>query len=303
MHGNPLRLASRPFGKALPADYTRRPGKIRLLHVLGSLIPGDYLKTAFYLNCIDAPRRFLRDALFAFYRYDHVYAVLREFAMRAPGPFSVLEFGTSDGYSFVKLLYATRYLGLETRTIVHTFDSFEGMPPSTDARDKGWGGDEEWVQGQFRGDYDALNDYCSRRYFNFRIHRGYFEQSIDDAFLQSLASHPPALIWIDCDYYSSAKQILTRLLGRIPNGAVIYFDELDNLNYGSHLTGEARLVHEINTGVYGADVELVPDFRLSLHSRRLYRFMKIPPNCILERPQDVSAPEHVHRRSNGSPLP
>ena len=292
-----------PPAKAHAADRFRRPGKIRLLRLLGSLIPGDYLKTAFYLNCIDAPRRFLREALFAFYRYDHVYAVLREFAARAPGPFSVLEFGTSDGYSFVKLLYATRYLKLEYRTIVHTFDSFEGMPASTDVRDKGLGGDEDWVEGQFRGSYEALNDYCSRRYSNFRIHRGYFEQSVDDAFLQSLDSHPPALIWIDCDYYSSAKTILTRLLDRIPNGAVVYFDELDSLNYGSRLTGEARLVHEINTGMYGAEVELVPDLRLSLYSRRLYRFMKIPPNGILTNPQNLSAPAEVRHRSSGSPLP
>lgn len=289
--------------KAPREDYIRRTGKIRLLHVLGSLIPGDYLKTAFYLNCIDAPRRFMRDALFAFYRYDHVYAVLREFADRTSGPFSVLEFGTSDGYSFVKLLYATRYLGLEQRTIVHTFDSFEGMPASNDARDKDWSGDDDWVEGQYRGNYEALNDYCSRRYSNFRIHRGYFEQSISEDFLRSLDSHPPALIWIDCDYYSSARTILTRLLSRIPNGAVIYFDELDNMNYGSRLTGEARLVHEINTGVYGAEIELVPDFRLSLYSRRLYRFMKIPPNRIMANPEDVGVPEQVRHRSNGSPLP
>ena len=200
-------------------------------------------------------------------------------------------------------LYATRYLKLEKRTIVHTFDSFEGMPSSADPRDKGWGGDEHWVEGQFRGSYEALNDYCSRRYSNFRIHGGYFEQSVDESFLRSLDSHPPALIWIDCDYYSSAKTILTRLLDRIPNGAVIYFDELDSLNYGSRLTGEARLVHEINSGVYGAEVELVPDFGLSLYSRRLYRFMKIPPNGILANPRDLSAPAEVRRRSSGSPLP
>ncbi len=305
MNAHHPRLAhpSGPVAKAPAEDYIRRPGKIRLLHTLGRLIPGDYLKTAFYLNCIDAPRRFLRDALFAFYRYDHVYAVLREFAQRTSGRFSLLEFGTSDGYSFIKLLYATRYLRLENRTVVHTFDSFEGMPASADVRDKDWSGDDSWVEGQFRGNYEALNDYCSRHYSNYAIHRGYFEKSVDEAFLQSLDSYPPALIWIDCDYYSSARTILTRLIDRIPNGAVIYFDEFDNMNYGSRLTGEARLVHEINTGQYGEDIELVPDLRLSLYSRRIYRFMRIPPNRVLANPGDVSAPEQVRHWSNGSPLP
>ena len=65
MNAHHPRLAhpSGPVAKAPAEDYIRRPGKIRLLHTLGRLIPGDYLKTAFYLNCIDAPRRFLRDAL------------------------------------------------------------------------------------------------------------------------------------------------------------------------------------------------------------------------------------------------
>ncbi|MGH8322843.1 MAG: hypothetical protein ACRETD_03435, partial [Steroidobacteraceae bacterium] len=65
-------------------DLTTRPGMIRLLHGLSALIPGQYLKTSFYLNCVDRPRRLLRDMLFSFYRYDHVYAVLREFGRRYP---------------------------------------------------------------------------------------------------------------------------------------------------------------------------------------------------------------------------
>jgi Macrocin-O-methyltransferase (TylF) len=284
-------------------DYVKRPGMIRLLQGVARLLPGEYLKTAFYLNCIDRPRRMLRDALFAFYRYDHVYAVLREFAQLSSGRFSVLEFGTSDGYSFVKLLYATRYLGLERRVTVHTFDSFEGMPATSDLRDRNWWNGDDWAPGQFRGNYQALESYCGQRYSNYVIHRGYFEDSIDAPFLASLAEQPPILIWVDCDYYSSARAVLTRLIDRIPNGAVIYFDEFDNLNFGSRLTGEARLVHEINSGLLGGNIELIPDWRLSLQSRRIYRFLKIPPNRLLfesELPNDTS---QVRRRSDGSPLP
>jgi Methyltransferase domain len=291
-------------GANLPAgDYMRRPGLIRLLRGVAHLLPGEYLKTAFYLNCVDRPRRMLRDALFAFYRYDHVYATLREVAALKAGHYSVLEFGTSDGYSFVKLLYATRFLGLERQVFVHTFDSFEGMPASTDARDRNWTSGDDWAPGQFRGNYDGLEEYCCSRYSNYRIHKGYFEDSIDAAFLAGLDDHPPVLIWIDSDYYSSAKTIFTRLIDKIPNGAVIYFDEYDNLNFGSRLTGEARLVHEINSGMMGPDIELVPDFRLSLHSRRIYRFMRIPPNRVLFQSEEQNAPDQVRRRSDGSPLP
>jgi hypothetical protein len=297
-HHPNVRLKSVPEG-----DYQKRPGMIRLLQGLSRLLPGEYLKTAFYLNCIDKPRRALREALFAFYRYDHVYAVLREFAQLSSARFSILEFGTSDGYSFVKLLYATRYLGLERRVKVHTFDSFEGMPASSDVRDRNWASGDDWAPGQFRGNYHALEEYCARRYSNYEIHRGYFEDTLDASFLASLDEYPPILIWIDCDYYSSAKTTLTRLIDRIPNGAVIYFDELDNLNFGSRLTGEARLVHEINSGLLGENIELVPDQRLSLYSRRIYRFLKIPPNRLLLPTEVANEPTQVRSRSDGSPLP
>jgi Methyltransferase domain len=286
-----------------PADYARRPGLIRLLRGAAYLLPGEYLKTAFYLNCIDKPRRMLRTLLFSFYRYDHIYTVLREFSQLRKQRFSILEFGTSDGYSFVKLLYATRYLGMEDRVTVHTFDSFEGMPASGDVRDRNWANGDDWAEGQFRGNYRALEDYCARRYSNYAIHKGYFEDSITPGFLASLEKSPPILVWIDCDYYTSAKAVLTRLLDWLPNGAVIYFDDLDNLNFGSRLTGEARLVHEINCGLLGEDIELVPDPDLSLHSRRLYRFMKIPPNRLLFEPDSPNEPGQVRRRADGSPLP
>lgn len=283
---------------------TQRPGKVKLLRALSALLPGEYLKTAFYLNCIDRPRRALRDALFAFYRYDHVYAVLREFGEHYSGQFSVLEFGTADGYSFVKLLYATHYLHLADRVVVHTFDSFQGLPAARDERDRDLIAGDDWVEGQYRGNYEALEAYCSKRYTNYRIHRGYFEDSLDQACLSSLREHPPVLVWIDCDYYSSSRIVLERLINLLPNGCVIYFDELDNMNYGSRLTGEARLVAEINAGLFGEGIELVPDIRLSLHSRRIYRFIRMPANRMLLEPDvDANAADQVRHRSDGSPLP
>jgi len=277
---------------------------IRVLKAFSAVLPGERLKTAFYLNCIDLPRRVLRDALFAFYRYDHVYAVLREFRAAFTGRGSILEFGTSDGYSFAKLLYATRYLQLEDRVAVHTFDSFEGMPDPVDERDRDWATGDDWIRGQFRGRYEALIEWCAKkRYRNAHVHRGYFEQSVDQPFLDSLEEWPPILVWIDCDYYSSTRTVVERLLDRLPNGCVIYFDEFDNLNYGSRLTGEARIVHEINTGCFGDNIELVPDTRLGLESRRVYRFLRVPATRMLKSRVMESTEYSLHRRGDGSPLP
>jgi hypothetical protein len=291
------------MSKKQPNYFSDKSPLIRILRLFSHVLPGEGLKTAFYLRIIDSPRRLARQAMFSFYRYDHVYAVLREFAASCSEPFSVLEFGTSDGYSFVKLLYATRYLKLTDRVMVHTFDSFEGMPPAADDRDKEWTSDDNWVPGQFKGRYEDLFRYCSQHYTNFRIHPGYFEQSIDDAFLASLDRSPPALIWVDCDYYSSAKVVFERLRDRIPNGCVVYFDDLDNLNYGSRYTGEARLVHEINQGLFGDGIELVLDPWLALLSRRVYRFFRLPPNRLFQHSGETNSEGVVRHFSDGSPLP
>ncbi len=281
----------------------KRSPLIRTLRTLSFLLPGEYLKTWFYLNCIDRPRRMLREALLSFYRYDHVYSVLREFAGSYNGRFSVLEFGTSDGYSFVKLLYATRYLKLTDRIVVHTFDSFEGMPAPAGDGDRDWTRGDDWVAGEFKGNYQALDAYCRSRCDNFQIHPGYFEESINADFLDSLAATPPILIWVDSDYYSSARTVFERLVEHIPNGCVIYFDDLDNLNYGSRLTGEARLVHEINHGLFGDNIELVLDTNLSLRTGRIYRFLKLPPNRILDSSAQGHSVGQVRRHADGSPLP
>ncbi len=287
------------------ANYAAaRPLPVRLLRLLSFLLPGDRLKTAFYLGCIDWPRRTLREGFFAFYRFDHVYAALREFRATIAGRASILEFGTSDGYSFAKLLYATRYLGLESRVALHTFDTFEGMPPPADEKDREWITGDDWVAGEFKGRYEALREYCRKKGFrNAHVHRGRFEESIDADVFAALEESPPMLIWVDCDYYSSTRTIFERLIHLIPNGCIIYFDEFDNLNFGSRLTGEARLVHEINHGLFGENTELVPDPRLSLHSRRIYRFVRVPPNRMLPLLRPENTGDRVRRRANGSPLP
>ena len=71
---------------------------------------------------------------------DHIYDVLREFGRFYDGRFSILEFGVADGYSFTKKLYATQYLGMEDRVMVHGFDTFAGLPEMADPADEPWSG-------------------------------------------------------------------------------------------------------------------------------------------------------------------
>jgi hypothetical protein len=279
-----------------------RSSLVTLLRWLSKLLPGDYLKTTFYLNVIAKPRKALRLFVNSFYRMDHIYEVLKEVKNKYEGKFSILEFGTANGYSFTKMLYATKYFHMDDIITVHAFDSFEGLPAPTDSKDRGLAS-SNWEEGEFRGNYQELEQYCSQNYKNYQIHKGYFEKTLTDQFLNHLKTHLPILVWIDCDYYVSSKTVFERLIPFLPNGCVIYFDDYE-FNFGSRFTGEARIVHEINNGLFGDDIELVLDQNLSLNSNRVYRFICYNSAIQYERiPTVRDWTGEARRRTNDSPMP
>lgn len=276
---------------------------ITALRLAGKALPGDYVRTFVYRNFIYKPRRGLRTLVNAFYRMDHVYAVIEEFKRHYKGPFSILEFGVADGYAFAKKAYATRYLGMEEEVVCHGFDSFEGLPETADSRDLGSVAGGDWKAGQYRGRYEELRDYLDARYRNCRLHRGLFDATLTPEFLSTLSVHKPILIWIDCDYYTSARAVLERLMPYLPSGCVIYFDEYE-FNFGSRLTGESRLVHEVNAGVFGDGLELVLDGELSWDLRRCYRFVNRDAPYMFERKTELRRVVTWRKRAgNDSPLP
>lgn len=279
----------------------KKPAAIKLLSAMSFVLPGDWLKTFVFLNLIHRPRKLLRSMLFDFYRMDHVYDVTREFTGNYRGNFSILEFGVAEGYSFIKKLYATRYLKCEDRITVHGFDSFAGMPKDSGSCDRGLLAEDSWVEGQYSSDFTALHDYCARRYRNFVLHKGMFDETITPGFLTQLREAPPILVWIDCDYYTSARIVFERLMPALPSGCVIYFDE-PYFNYGSRFTGEARLIHEINRGLFGDGIELVPD-ALSLNSNRIYRFINLNAQVTYAPQEQRNSAEARLLRNNGSPFP
>src|SRR4051794_36513704 len=117
-------------GKSPPVGTSKQPGSGRrqardrspllsVLRAVGSILPGNRLKTRFYRTIIARPRRMLRQALGAFYRIDQIYDVLEE-ARAYQGELSILEFGTHHGYAFTKMLFAAEFLGMSDRVTVHS---------------------------------------------------------------------------------------------------------------------------------------------------------------------------------------
>lgn len=232
---------------------------------------------------------------------DHIYDVIKEFTRNYKGEFSILEFGVADGYSFTKKLYAVRYLKMEDRVIAHGFDTFEGLPETDSSADNSLITGREWIRGHFHGRYDNLLGYCRRKYKSFQLHKGLFEETITDEFLQTLVARPPILIWIDCDYYTSTKAVFERLIPYIPTGCVVYFDDI-YFNFSSRFTGEMKAVWEINQGKFGDGIELVLDPALSWDSNRVYRFINVNNDKNYELIATAKG-DPVRRLHNDSPLP
>jgi len=201
-----------------------------------------------------------------------------------------------------KKLYATEYLKISDRVIVHGFDTFDGMHDTKAEEDQDLVANDGWVAGQFKASYTRLDNDCKQRYKNYKLHQGYFQDTLTDEFLETLTSQLPILIWIDCDYYTSTKSIFEKLIPYIPTGCVVYFDEYE-FNFGSTFTGEARAVKEINEGKFGEGVELVLDHHLSLNSRRVYRFINSNIDKTFERWEPLNTADELRVRTNDSPMP
>ncbi len=104
-----------------------------------------------------------------------------------------------------------------TKSTVHGFDSFEGLP-------------ESWYVGDEKGPLatEPSGAYTTRGVLpntpkNAELHVGWFEDSLP----KFVAEHETGISFmnIDCDIYSSTKTIFDFLGSRIDSGTIIVFDE------------------------------------------------------------------------------
>jgi len=113
---------------------------------------------------------------------------------------------------------------------VYGFDSFEGLP-------------EDW------------NGVCKKEHFlvkgipkvdkNTTLIKGWFNDTLD-LFLKNNPDIVIDMIHIDCDLYSSTKDVFNILIkhNKMRKGLIIIFDEL--INYNKFYEGEIKALYEIN---------------------------------------------------------
>lgn len=112
---------------------------------------------------------------------------------------------------------------------VYGFDSFEGLP-------------EDW-DGVCKKERFEVSNLPNVNH-NVTLIKGWFDKTLE-TFLSSNPNIDIDLIHIDCDLYSSTKQVFDILLkyNKLKKGVVIVFDEL--INYNKFYEGEIKALYEI----------------------------------------------------------
>lgn len=131
-----------------------------------------------------------------------------------------LEFGVAKGAS---MRYWSNLLS-NPASILHGFDTFEGLP-------------EEWRLGS-KGAYSAEGQIPEITDPRVRFMKGLFQETLPH---YVVPAHDVLIINIDCDLYSSTRFVLDQLCDHIRPGTFLYFDEFSD----SH--NELRAFRELLT--------------------------------------------------------
>jgi hypothetical protein len=133
------------------------------------------------------------------------------------------EFGIYRGYAFWKAQQICNRLGLHD-TSFYGFDSFAGLP-SVDGIDQT---NNQFFEGQFACSKEDVVRHLSKNGVDWSktvLVEGYFDQSLTGELKQKYPFKKVAVALVDCDLYSSTKDVLTWSLDLFDDGSILLFDD------------------------------------------------------------------------------
>ena len=160
----------------------------------------------------------IKESLQRYNIYDTVFKFLE--VNKIEGCYA--EFGTYQGRSAKFALESLSYYNrLKIFKSYYFFDSFEGLPDLTFEDSK-----NNNNQFRFQQYKSTVNDFKKniKKYLNdidYNIVEGYYH----DTLLDSEISENFSFIHIDVDLYSSCKDVLNFLKGRLSDGSILLFDD------------------------------------------------------------------------------
>lgn len=152
-----------------------------------------------------------------------------------------LEFGSWGANSLNTAYQAIQAVGPPRH--MWAFDSFQPLPAVTDPRDERWGG--PGMKNDGPGGVETFHEDCKRHGIPrdaYTAVDGYFEDSLppfgDDGDPTDLA-----LVYVDCNMYSSTVTSFEFLAPRLKHGMIVAFDDY-HLWSPTQVSGERSALHE-----------------------------------------------------------
>lgn len=170
------------------------------------------------------------------------------------------EFGCCGGQTFGLAFEAIRHAG-RPRTL-WAFDSFAGLPPQSGPEDA----HPMWIAGEMAislADFHRVCRTYGLRAGDYRTVEGYYAESLaDTALTRGDRPRDIALAYIDCDLYSSTREVLRFLGPRLKHGMVLAFDDYHCWS-ATATAGERKAAEEFFTT--RADLRLQPYLGFGWH--------------------------------------
>lgn len=189
-----------------------------------------------FLNCSDNVEIKLENFT-KYVRRQHLkrfLALYEVFKLVLPVKGSVIECGVWRGFSLMAWAKLSTMLEPENLTRrIYGFDTFEGFPSVHDIDQSAFKTNE---RGELSSDsYDELfqliKEYDADRFLGHigkvELIRGDMAKTIPE-FIERHQHLMVSLLFIDCDLYEPTRTALEHFLPRMPKGAIVAFDDLDN---------------------------------------------------------------------------
>jgi hypothetical protein len=180
-------------------------------------------------------------------RHFEEYRTRREFFRRA---FDLLafngidgdyvEFGCCGGLTFGLAHRLSRRAGMRCR--LWAFDSFAGLPPQQGPADE----HPAWVEGSMAIGEAEFRRICREHGIprsSYEVVPGFYGQTLAPGQDRPLPGNI-CLAYVDCDLYSSARDVLAFLLPRLKHGMIIAFDDYYCWS-STQVSGERRACGEL----------------------------------------------------------
>lgn len=170
------------------------------------------------------------------------------------------EFGSHGAVTFRLAWEAGRLAGRQTH--LWAFDSFRGLPPSSDARDD----HPMWVEGWMASSEEVFHRLCSSQGIPpvaYTVVPGFYSETLQP---DGPGPRPErlALAYIDCDLYSSTREVLAFLEPYLRTGILVAFDDFFCFGDG-RVSGEKAALDEFKRG--HPDLEFVPYLQFGWHGQ------------------------------------